>query len=572
MGHTTSITAPVATADFAAPGFGLLLRLKLALLRNRIGQLVNQSPIKLLLVVVFMTTIWCSLYFVFDLVFRHLRKWEHQSSVAIPYVFHIFFVAMSFLLAFSTAVLIYGALFGRAEPSFLLAAPNRSRNVVAVMFLEAMFFASWSLVLLGMPLMLAIGQSQGHGFWFYATFLLTFLAFVPIPSALGMCVAWAVAMWIPRSAKKATFLAGGVSLFGAVLWWGRLWIGRSDDAAEWLRRFMTEMEILRPALLPSTWVTHAIKYSMEGKTADALFYLGVTLSTALFFSWVAINIVGRGLFTAFGRAHAIPVRASASNGRASRWLTDALFFYRPAKVRALILKDVRTFLRDPIQWAQLVILFGLLSLYLAYLPRTRPDGFSLQWKALISFLNYGAVTLILSTFTSRFVFPMISIEGRQMWLVGLWPLSRAKVMWAKFDFALTITAFAALSVTWLSIRALNLPWGLAMIQAGGTLSACVGLCGLAVGLGARIPSYREANTGRIASGLGGTVNLMASIGLVAVTVALMGLICSHMAGTETLHRLDRTVMLLYAGQIVLGIGVAVAAMHIGVRSFKTAEF
>ncbi|MCZ6698260.1 MAG: hypothetical protein O7D94_04945, partial [Planctomycetota bacterium] len=116
MGHTTSITAPVATADFAAPGFGLLLRLKLALLRNRISQLVNQSPIKLLLVVVFMTTIWCSLYFVFDLVFRHLRKWEHQSSVAIPYVFHIFFVAMSFLLAFSTAVLIYGALFGRAEP------------------------------------------------------------------------------------------------------------------------------------------------------------------------------------------------------------------------------------------------------------------------------------------------------------------------------------------------------------------------------------------------------------------------------------------------------------------------
>ncbi len=116
------------------------------------------------------------------------------------------------------------------------------------------------------------------------------------------------------------------------------------------------------------------------------------------------------------------------------------------------------------------------------------------------------------------------------------------------------------------------PETLAMIQAGGTLSACVGLCGLAVGLGARIPSYREANTGRIASGLGGTVNLMASIGLVSATVALMGLICSHMAGTETLHRLDRTVMLLFAGQIVLGIGVAVAAMRIGVRSFKTAEF
>ena len=97
-----------------------------------------------------------------------------------------------------------------------------------------------------------------------------------------------------------------------------------------------------------------------------------------------------------------------------------------------------------------------------------------------------------------------------MWLVGLWPLSRSSVMWAKLDFALTITSIAALSVTYLSIRALDLPRTLALIQLGGTLSACVGLCGLAVGLGARLPSYRENNIGRIASGLGGTVNLIAS--------------------------------------------------------------
>ena len=61
-----------------------------------------------------------------------------------------------------------------------------------------------------------------------------------------------------------------------------------------------------------------------------------------------------------------------------------------------------------------------------------------------------------STFTSRFVFPMMSLEGSQMWLVGLWPMSRERVLWAKFCYALAVTSVAAMTVTFLSIRALDL--------------------------------------------------------------------------------------------------------------------
>lgn len=557
----------------AAPGVGLLLHLRLTLLRNRVRQLVDETPLKLLLVILFVAAIWLSLYFMFDIVFRQMRRWDYRSAVAIPYIFHIFFVAMTFLLAFSTAILVYGSLFGQAESSFLLAAPNRSRAIVTIMFVEALFFASWSLILLGLPLMAAIGQTQPGLDWrFYATFLTAFLGFVPIPGALGLCAAWAVAMWLPRSAKRVTLWVGALSLGAGSLWWGNLWIHRDGTAAEWLRGFLAEMEILRSSGLPSTWVTNAIKHAILGNGGDAAFYLFVTLSTAIFMSWAAVNLVGRHLMTAFGRSHAAPVRSIAYGGRVSRWLTNLAFFYRPARVRELILKDVRTFLRDPIQWAQLLILFGLLSLYLLYLPRTRPDGFSMQWKAFICFLNYGAVTLILSTFTSRFVFPMISIEGRQMWLVGLWPLSRASVMWAKFDFALTVTALAAATVTYLSIRALELPSTLALVQAGGTLSTCIGLCGLAVGLGARFPSYHESNTGRIAAGLGGTVNLIASIAVVTISVLMMGAQCYRMVGANSINRMDMLGWLLYLGQLAVGVGVGGIAMRIGIRSFRRQEF
>ena len=526
-----------------------------------------------MLVIIFVGTIWAGLYLIFDHVFVFMRRFQEQAIIAIPYVFHVFFVAMTVLLSFSTAILVYGALFSREEPAFLLAAPNSPRSVVAMMYLESLFFASWSLVLLGLPLMLAIGQVQGLPWHFYPIFILAFLGFVPIPGAIGLLGAFCVALFLPRRAKRTAFICGAVLLALLVFWWGRLWnISALHLSAGWINHVMGELHYLKAALLPSSWVAKSIQLSIEDQPGNAMFYIGVTLSTSLFLSWWANAVVARWLLPAFGRAHAASNTAKRYSGLASRWLTRAAFFYLPPKMRALILKDVRNFLRDPMQWSQLAILFGLLSLYLFYLPRSRPEGFTTQWQALICFLNYGAVTLILSTFTSRFVFPMISIEGKQIWLVGLWPLSRSRVILAKFLFALTVTAIAAMSVTLLSIRALHLPPALAVIQACGTFATCIGLCGLAVGLGARLPSFNEADAGRIASGLGGTVNLIASVGLVAMSVGLFGAICWTLARSGSLQHLSATTVALFVALVGLSLAAAAAAMRIGLRTFERQQF
>jgi len=554
------------------PGAGQLIRLKLTLLRNRARQLIDQSPMRLLLVLLFIAVIWVSLYFVFELAFRFLRRFEQESVIAIPYVFHVFFLAMTALLAFSTAVLVYGAMFHRPEPFFLLATPHSTRNIVAVMYIEALFFASWSLVLLGAPLMLAIGQVLKLPWHFYLTFLVAFLGFVPIPGAIGLIVAVAIARWMPRLARRTLYYGAAAVILLTVVWWTRVWAVTSRVGTDWWDRLIAEMQYVRGALLPSAWVTHAIQHAIQNHPMDSLFYVAVTISTAVFLSWVAVNVAGRQLLPAFARAHSMPDRSRASSSAISSVLTRIAFFYIPRRMRTLVLKDVRNFLRDPVQWSQLIILLGLLGLYLAYLPRSRPEGFTIQWRALICFLNFGAVTLILSTFTSRFVFPMISLEGQTMWLVGLWPLSRRSVVWAKFFYALTITAAAAMTVTFLSIRALNLPLALAAVQALGTLACCFGLCGLSVGLGARLPNYREPNAGRIASGLGGTVNLIASVLLVAACVAVVGAICGRMAQVEHIDRLGRFGAAMFMLLIAVGIGTGLAAMAVGVRAFERQQF
>lgn len=566
--------AVLPNAATSEPTFWLLLRLKLTILRNRLRQLTDQSPLQLLMVIGFLATIWLGLYLIFDQVFRFIRQYDKAAIIALPYVFHLFFFSMTILLGFSTAVLVYGSLFAREEPAFLLTTPNKPRNIVAVMYVEALFFSSWSLILLGVPLMIAIGNVQGLPWHFYATFIGAFLGFVPIPGAIGLVMALFVALYLPRLAKRSLMYATGILLLIVVVVWGRLWVLSSTETItrQWVHELLGELSYVKSVLLPSTWVSKAIQMSIQDNSSDALFYLGMTVLTGLCMSHWAISLVAYKLKPAFGRAHSAPTRSRRYTGWASRLLTSAAFFYLSRRMRAVILKDVRHFLRDPVQWSQLAILFGLLSLYLFYLPRSKPDGFSLQWQALICFMNFVAITLILSTFTSRFVFPMVSLEGKQIWLAGLWPLTRGQVMWAKFLYALTVTCVAALPVTYLSIRAVELPWAMGVAQLAATLGSCVGLCGLAIGLGARWPNFREPTASRISSGLGGTINLIASVALVAANGTLFAMTCLYSMNERKLTGLDWHSAAALAAAIVISLGSAAFCMAIGIRRFRRQQF
>ena len=83
-------------------------------------------------------------------------------------------------------------------------------------------------------------------------------------------------------------------------------------------------------------------------------------------------------------------------------------------VRALLLKDTRVFWRDTTQWAQSLVLFGLLGVYIINLRHFSQDLTSRFWVHLVCYLNLGACSLNLATLTTRFVFPQFSLEGVHM--------------------------------------------------------------------------------------------------------------------------------------------------------------
>ncbi len=557
-------------ATIGAARLGLLFRARWQTSANRLAQAVRESPVRIATAVLLIALIWLGLYYLFRLVFEQLQRTPLEATVAVPLVFNFFFASMLVLLAFSNAIIAHGALFGRSESQYLLTLPVEPLDVVTFKFVECLVLSSWSLVLLGLPMMFAMAVTSEQ--WIcYALFIAFFLAFIPIPGALGLLIAYGVARFFPRRAIRAVTIASIVVLAIVTVTAIRA-LKLGDSATEvWLRAFLSRMSFVQAALLPNNWVATGIDHAAHAQFDLALLYLGVTAANAFFLSWLAVRVVSGRLDAAYdrattGRGGVLRGPASASGGFCG-WV----FCYLPLSVRLVAAKDLRTFLRDPAQWSQLTILFGLLVLYLANMPTLRLEFSASGWFLFIPFLNLCAVSLILATFTCRFVFPLVSLEGQKLWLMGVLPIARERMLWSKFAFSMTVTLTVALGAMTLAAHMLNLSPVWAAIHLLVTVSVCFGLCGFSVGIGARMPMLRETNAARIASGLGGTTNLLASVAMVTVVLTGVGLATWRCRYLPTRELPDLQSLALCVASAATGVGCGIAALWVGARHFNRVE-
>ena len=81
--------------------------------------------------------------------------------------------------------------------------------------------------------------------------------------------------------------------------------------------------------------------------------------------------------------------------------------------RALLIKDIKIFIRDPAQWSQVFVLIALVIVYVFNIVNLPRDNLVLM--SVVSLLNIGLVGFILAGLISRFVFSSTSVEGQAFW-------------------------------------------------------------------------------------------------------------------------------------------------------------
>ena len=510
----------------------LFLRLRATLVWETVRSMVVGSRLRLSLVVMLSSLFWGALYGLFVEAFSFL---EALHADVISLLFNAFFSSLMVMLVFSTGILLYGGMYCSPEARLLLTLPVRAETVFAHKFREALWFASWGFVLLGSPMLVAYGVVREAAWPYYALLLPLMIAFVTIPAALGGIACLTLVAWMPRLRIHALSLAvAGCCLLAIWLGWSLVFQSRTDAmSTAWFERTFARLAITEQKLFPSWWLSsgliEAARTQPSGRPSatglsEAVKFLSLLLANSLVLQllagWLASIAYRKGYSHLAGE---VPARRRRRAGLVDRaQIGSDAAVGRP--LRLLLVKDLRLFRRDISQWSQFLIFFGLLGLYFFNL---RSFNYHNAYASMIGFLNLAVVGLILSTFTTRFIYPMISLEGRRFWILGLLPVHRDQIVWSKFLFSFLGGVVPCAGLVFLSDSMLGLPWRLIALHEYCCLLLCLGLSGIAVGLGARMPELRESSPSKIASGFGGTLCLVLS-SLFIMVVVVVAAIPTHL--------------------------------------------
>jgi ABC-2 type transport system permease protein len=547
---TLEIPTALPSASVAAPlrSPWLFQRLRWRLFVNSGRAMVEASGLRLFVILICSTVVAGCVFGVCDVGFTFLRDKRLLDTGEVPeMLFDLLFFALFMMLVFSTGLILYGSLFSSAETGFLMSMPARADQVFAYKYQGAIAFSSWAFVLLGCPMLVAyglVGLPGEHAgepallapWYFYALLPLFFFGFVLLPGSLGAALCLLVVNFVPRRRKQIMWVLA-ITVIGLVSFWfySVLSTTRADVwSRETAQALVGRFTFAQRTITPSHWMSRGVISAAARDLDQTAYNLALIWGNGLF-----LYLVTTGLAVGLYRRGYNRVATGGELRRryGGHWLDQALsriLGFVDAQTRLLIVKDFRTFRRDPKQWAQVVIFVGLLCLYFANLPNIHQfdeseqhggalAGLRTEWaeRNAISLLNMGATALLLCTYTSRFIYPMLSLEGRKFWILGLLPLERDRLLWGKFMFAATAALLIAESLVLLSDVMLRIPLIGILLHVVTVATLAVGLSGLSVGIGACLPNFRETDPSKIAVGFGGTLNLIAGLLFLMVTISFM---------------------------------------------------
>ncbi|HVT28862.1 MAG TPA: hypothetical protein VHE81_12680 [Lacipirellulaceae bacterium] len=581
----------------------LFWRLRYQITRTQLRQLLTTSRLRTFLVVGLSLFFWAGLFLLFYEGFKFIV--DNIAPAGAPYhaqtvqfVFHLFFASLNVMLVLSSGIILYTGLYKSPETVRLLTLPTRPERIVLYKFQEAVFYSSWGFFLLASPLMIAYGIVAGAPAIYYFLLPPLIISFVYVPSGVGAICCMLVIHKLP---KLRRIIVAGIALaviaFVAPLIWQTINSPQSKlFGAEWFHETLHRFRFTEEEWLPSTWLTNGLLEAARPAAAvgtsmvadlplvQSLLYLALLVSNALFLHVLTVWAAKRWFRQSYANLAARHIRRRQVRQALADRVFSLLLSPFPPPLRLLLIKDWRLLRRDPVQWSQFLIFFGLLGLYFLNVDRfnnPHSDINYVTWINMVSFLNLAVVGLILSTFTTRFIYPMISLEGHCFWIIGLLPIERDTILWSKFWFASLGSWVPCSLLVLLSDVMLQVPMLVIGVHQLTCVLLCLGLASIAVGFGAMMPNFRETSPSKIAAGFGGTLNLVLSALYIMVVVVLTALPCHFYLladngpfGTSFVNPQYLKVWLVVGtgAAVVVGASATIFPLRRGLRAFRQLEF
>ena len=548
------------------------------------------SRLRLILVVALTAVFWFGLFTLFVEAFTFLRSAIGDEAMffrTVEIILATFFASLMTMLVFSTGIILYSGLYDAPDSVLLLASPLRDERIVAFKLQEALLLSSWGFLLLSTPLLLAYGAVGDASPWYFLLGPAYLAAFTVIPGAVGAVLCVLVVYAAPRS-RWAVLAALALAFVAVIAVVARTLAGLGAEdviASKWLAGALGTLRFSEHELLPSWWLASGLmsaahadwSQATRGAATEAIMLLVVLIANALALARVASAVGGRLYRESYSRLKSLTRRARRRREPIVDSIAAKLLAWTSPGVRLLLIKDLKTFRRDPAQWSQFLIFFALLAMYFFNLPRFQASQQPALYVHAIAVLNLAVIGLMLAIFSTRFIFPLISMEGRCFWILSLAPINRGEVLWSKFLLAALGGAAPSTVLVIFSDVSLQMRPAVVVVHLTAALLLSIGLAGVAVGLGAVLPDLREPSPSRIASGFGGTLNLVVSAVFIAVVLLTAALPIHFYAVQDSLpfpgeyEHAGGWIAAGLAAAAVTTFLAAAAPLHLGRKAFQELE-
>jgi ABC-2 type transport system permease protein len=454
----------------------------------------------------------------------YFRRAEGIGEVLAVKLLSLVLLSFMAILLLSNVIAALSSFFLARDLELLMSSPTDPLRVYGARLTETMTYSSWMVALMMVPILTSYGVVYQGGLLYVGVSLLALASFFVIPAVVGSAITLVLVNVFPaRRARDLLALIGLFAAAGVVVLFRLLRPEQivSPEGFTSLVDFIAALRTPGSVWLPSEWAAEAIMAPLRSRGAD-WFPLFLLTSTAAGTTVVGAWLHARYFSDGYSRAQEGASLREGSAGRRDGRL-DRLFAGLRPSTRALVVKDIRSFFRDTTQWSQLILLAVLVVVYV-YNIRVLPlftgveVGFFLV--NVISFLNVGLAGFVLAAIAARFLFPVVSLEGRTLWLLRSSPLMLRRLIWSKYW--VNVVPLLAVAVTLTAGTNYILEVGaFVMVLSIVTITVMTfAIAALALGFGALFPRFDTANAADIPTGFGGLLFMMTAVAYLATVIVL----------------------------------------------------
>jgi ABC-2 type transport system permease protein len=520
---------------------------------------------------------WLAVFGVLYRMLKYFRGVEDLGPLLAGKLLGLALLSFVSILVLSNVITALSSFFLAKDLDLLVAAPVDWLRLYVAKLGETLLHSSWMVALMTVPIIAAYGVIYRGGVLFYGYAVLALVPVLVLPAVVGAAVTLILVNVFPARRTRDLLSIIALGAAGGVILLFRLIRPEQLARPEGFRNLLDFITLLRAPtspFLPSEWASRAIMNYLRD-IPDPLPLILLWTTAAAFVTFGAL--LHRALF-AQGYTKAQEGAERFVRGTFWRWTVGNLLRPLPVAKREFILKDIKLFFRDTTQWSQLILLAVLVVVYvynIKALPLFRGEQIPFFYVTLVTFLNLGLSGFVLASIAARFIFPAVSLEGRQMWLLRSSPLDLRALLWSKYWVGTVPLMVLALLLTGLTNVLLQASPFMMAVSLSSIFALTLAIAALALGFGALYPQFETENAAQIPTSFGGLVFMMATIVLLAVVIVVLArpvMVYVQAVNAGQPVRIDATMVGAFGLAAALCAAATAIPLRLALRKIETFEF